>query len=143
MFVGIMFSLLYVNISFDGPKCKSFYEKKLFKTLFVYAHFWGRYKRNIQLEFWSFLSQFFRRRTWCIGSNHFQQCVWYQMHLKVGLSPSKKLFYLLHWKPFKNDEKCFLFHIKSYFRSQDIYNFALNYWSCGQYDLIRKIRLIL
>ena len=27
----------------------------------------------------------------------------------------KKLFYLLHWKPFKNDEKCFLFHLKSSF----------------------------
>ena len=26
--------------------------------------------------------------------------------IKVGLSPSKKnLFYLLRWKPFKNDEK--------------------------------------
>ena len=23
-------------------------------------------------------------------------------------------------KPFKNDEKCFLFHLESYFRSQDI-----------------------
>ena len=40
---------------------------------------------------------------------------------KVGLSPSKKiLFYLLHWNPFKNDEKCILFHLKSFFRSQDI-----------------------
>ena len=29
-----------------------------------------------------------------------------------------KLFYLLQWKPFKNDEKCFLFHLKSYFRSR-------------------------
>ena len=25
-----------------------------------------------------------------------------------------------NWKPFKNDEKCFLFHLKSSFRSQDI-----------------------
>ena len=24
------------------------------------------------------------------------------------------------WKLFKNDEKCFLFHLKSSFRSQDI-----------------------
>ena len=29
-------------------------------------------------------------------------------------------FYLLQWKPLKNDEKCFLFHLKSSFRSQDI-----------------------
>ena len=25
-----------------------------------------------------------------------------------------------NWKPFKNDEKCFLFRLKSSFRSQDI-----------------------
>ena len=27
------------------------------------------------------------------------------------------MFYLLQWKPFKNDEKCFLFHLKSCFSS--------------------------
>ena len=27
--------------------------------------------------------------------------------------PKKKLFYLLQWKPFKNDEKWFLFHVQS------------------------------
>ena len=27
---------------------------------------------------------------------------------------------LRQWKPFKNDEKSFLFHLKSCFRSQDI-----------------------
>ena len=32
---------------------------------------------------------------------------------KVGLSPSKKLCVI-------NDEKCFLFHLKTSFRSQDI-----------------------
>ena len=26
----------------------------------------------------------------------------------------------VNWKPFKNDEKCFLVHLKSSFRSQDI-----------------------
>ena len=41
--------------------------------------------------------------------------------IKVGFSPSKKnYFYFLQWKPFKNDEKYFLFHLKSSFRSQDI-----------------------
>ena len=41
--------------------------------------------------------------------------------LKVGLPPSKKkYFYLLKWKHFTNDEKCFLFHLESSFRSQDI-----------------------
>ena len=40
---------------------------------------------------------------------------------KAGFSPSKKNFvYLLQWWPFKNDGKCFLFHLKSSFRSQDI-----------------------
>ena len=34
--------------------------------------------------------------------------------LKVGLSPSKNfVYYLLQWWPFKNDEKCFLFLLKS------------------------------
>ena len=41
-------------------------------------------------------------------------------HPKVGFSPSKKMCYLLHWKPFKNDEKCFLFHLKSSFHPKDI-----------------------
>ena len=41
--------------------------------------------------------------------------------IKVGLSPfQKNLFHLHHCKPIKNDEKCFLFHLKSSFRSQDI-----------------------
>ena len=40
---------------------------------------------------------------------------------KVELSPSKKIsIYLLQWKSFKNYEKCFLFHLKSSFCSQDI-----------------------
>ena len=32
------------------------------------------------------------------------------------------------WKPFKNDEKWFLFHLKSSFCSQDIYIFILIFW---------------
>ena len=35
--------------------------------------------------------------------------------VKVGLSPSKYLCYLLHWKPFKNDEKCFYFILEALF----------------------------
>ena len=42
--------------------------------------------------------------------------------------------------PFKNDEKCFLFHHKSFFRSQDMYVFVKIFWSCGKKDLIRKMR---
>ena len=33
-------------------------------------------------------------------------------------SQSEKI--LVNWKPFKNEEKCFLFHLKGSFRSQDI-----------------------
>ena len=45
---------------------------------------------------------------------------WWILSLKIGLWPSKiKLCYLSDWKPFKNDEKCFLFHLKSSFRSKD------------------------
>ena len=40
--------------------------------------------------------------------------------IKVGLSPYKEIFYLLQGKPFKNNEKCFLLHLKSSFHSQDI-----------------------
>ena len=43
---------------------------------------------------------------------------------KVGLSPSKKLFYLFQWKPFKNDENAF------YFSPQDIEISALIFSSC-------------
>ena len=63
--------------------------------------------------------------------------------LKVGLSPSKKkYFYLLEWKPFKNDEKCFLFHLESSFRSPYIKIFVLTFWSYRKNGLIRKVRLI-
>ena len=38
-----------------------------------------------------------------------------------SLTLQKKLCYLLHWNPFKSDEICFLFHLESSFRSQDIW----------------------
>ena len=34
---------------------------------------------------------------------------------KLDSHLSKKLVYLLQWKTFKNDEKCFLFYVKSSF----------------------------
>ena len=61
--------------------------------------------------------------------------------LKVELSPSKKMHYLLHWKPFKNDEKYFLLQLKSSFRSQDISVFVMTFWSWRKNGLIRRIRL--
>ena len=33
------------------------------------------------------------------------------------VSSQKGWFYLLQWKPFKNDNKCFQFNVKSSFRS--------------------------
>ena len=62
--------------------------------------------------------------------------------IKVVLSPSKKiLWYLLDWQPFRSYEKCFLFHRKSSFRSQDISVFVATFWSCSKNSLIRKISL--
>ena len=63
--------------------------------------------------------------------------------IKVKLSPFKKnLCSLLGWKHFKNDEKCFLFHLKRFFRSQDIYVYVGTFWSCRKNWLSRKTRLI-
>ena len=53
--------------------------------------------------------------------------------LKVGLSPSKK-----------NCVICFVespLKIMKSFRSQDIQDFAMTFWSCGKKDSIRKMRL--
>ena len=61
--------------------------------------------------------------------------------LKLGSHLPKNLWYLLDWKPFKNDEKCFLFQLKSSFCSQDIYDFVTTFWSYRRNGLIRKIRL--
>ena len=44
--------------------------------------------------------------------------------------------------PIKNGEKCFLFHLKSTFRSQDNKIFVFTFWGCRKNGLIRKIRLI-
>ena len=46
---------------------------------------------------------------------------------------SKKLCYLVDWKPFKNDENAFYFVLKALF--------VKTFWSCRKNDLIRKISL--
>ena len=43
--------------------------------------------------------------------------------------------------PLKNDEECFLFHLESSFRFQEISVFLMTFWSCRKNDLIKKIRL--
>ena len=61
------------------------------------------------------------------------------MSFKVGLSPSQKKYVICFIEsPFYNDEKCFLFHLKSFFRSQV---FVMTVWSCRKNCLITKIRL--
>ena len=60
--------------------------------------------------------------------------------LKVGLSKKICVVCLIE-SPLKNDEKCFLFHLKSSFRSQYISVFVTTFWSCRKNGLIRKIRL--
>ena len=52
-----------------------------------------------------------------------------------------KFFYLLYCS-LKTMNNCFLLHLKSAFRSQDIYIFVLTHWSCRKNGMIRKIRLI-
>ena len=56
-----------------------------------------------------------------------------ELSLKSGSHLPKKIV-LCQWKPFKNDEKCFLFHLKR--------SFVLTFWSCRKSSLIRKKRLI-
>ena len=64
------------------------------------------------------------------------------MSFKVGLSASIKNFFSLQWWLFKDDEKCFLFHLKSSFRSLDIQIFGLIFWACRKNGSIRAISLI-
>ena len=74
-------------------------------------------------------------------------CSYWQMFFKLGdlkveVSPSKKkLGYLLDWKLFKNDEKCFLFHLKNFFHSQDKFLsqlFCHKFWSYRKNSLISQ-----
>ena len=53
--------------------------------------------------------------------------------LKPDFHLSKKLYYLVDWKPFKNDENVFYFMLKALF--------VTTFWLCRKNDLIRKIRL--
>ena len=57
---------------------------------------------------------------------------------KVGLSPSKKICVICL---IENYKKCFLFHLKSSFRSKDISVFVTTFWSYRKNGLIRKTRL--
>ena len=82
-------------------------------------------------------------------SSQYMQCVGKISKVKITiknvdntLTFQKHLCYLLDWKPFKSDEKSFLFYLKSSFHSQDILVFVTTFRSCRKNDLIRKTRLI-
>ena len=53
-------------------------------------------------------------------------------HLQSYSHFPKKKNYLPNWKPFKNDEKCFLFRLKSSFCPQDIFKFLS--WLFGHFE---------
>ena len=53
-------------------------------------------------------------------STNFKISLFLQFNLKSGSYLPKNFCHLIHWKPFTNDEKCFVFHLKSSFRCQDI-----------------------
>ena len=73
------------------------------------------------------------------GTGPWHKCISDRVIFKARLSSSKNILcYLLDWKPFRSDEKCFLFHLKSSFCSQDIYVFVTNFWSCRKNGLILK-----
>ena len=64
----------------------------------------------------------------------------FSLPFKVGLSPTQKICAIcLIGKPFQIDKICFLFHLKSSFRSQVIYAFVTTFWSCRKNGLIRKL----
>ena len=52
-----------------------------------------------------------------------------QETLKLNSVLPKTIFYLFQSNPFKNDEKCFLFHPKSSFHSEDNEILVLTFWS--------------
>ena len=60
---------------------------------------------------------------------------------QVTIKPISKSFG--RQKPFKNNEKNFLFYLKNSFRSEDILIFVSPFWSCTQKKRLgRKIRLV-
>ena len=73
------------------------------------------------------------------GQNLSFSCSW---TLKLDSDLPRKSQNLLQWKPLKSDKKCFLFHLKICFYSQDIQIFILNFWLDRKNDLIRNIRSI-
>ena len=98
------------------------------KYLFGFLYFWG--------FFWPWKLTFIKH--W-MNFNSPVLFPWWRTYAQTVTS-QKYLCYLLDWNPFRNDEKCFLFHLKSTSRSQDIQVFVMAFWSCRENGLIRKIK---
>ena len=112
--------------------------------------FWGKScterfgQKGIQNWFLRFI------RNWCIGffwfyglSCHSKGWKLDKIVLKLDFQPSRNNCLICsNENSFKVVRKCFLFHLKSSFCSQDVKIFVLTFWSCRKNDLIRKIRLI-
>ena len=60
-----------------------------------------------------------------------------KLHLKSDSHFQKKLCYLLDWKPVKNDEKCFLFHLKSSFVLHTYLSFCHDFLVVGKTAWLR------
>ena len=90
--------------------------------------------KQLQLHEWMYehSKTIFSGRNMCVWEKDWhQQNTWQENFfchiLKAGLLPFKKLF---------------AFHLKSSFRSQDIWFFVLTFWACRKNGLIGNIRLI-
>ena len=72
--------------------------------------------------------------------------IWLNLKLDSHLPPprtkKKKKILWFNDSPSKMIKNVFLFHLKSFFRSQDTLTFILSFWTCKKNDVIRKIKLI-
>ena len=84
----------------------------------------------MNIEFFVFFIEAFQFHKFHRNENKHGNC-----NFKVELSSSKKICFTCF------NEKCFLFHLESSFRSRDIF-FFLTFWSCRKNGSIRKIVLV-
>ena len=96
--------------------------------------FWANLVQKIKIISLSWnllprLTRIWRIQWWCslflfLTGNTLLSQIWSKKSKLSVESPTltfqTKMCYLLHWKHVKNDKKCFLFHLNSSFRSQDI-----------------------
>ena len=89
------------------------------------------FTKKLVMKWRDIITYKFVRKLQCLGVKLFLECQ--TRFLRSGIIFS-------NWKPFKNNEKCFSFHRKSSFRSQDVYIFVLTF-STWKNDLINKVKL--